>query len=150
MDSEELAMEKLIEELQFQIPFKDKTEAGDTVLVLREGDDGRVSVVYARILGFDRDAAKRGEWWHVHFLFLEMPPVPRSIILQTEHFTGKEIFTMGGRKVFIKALNLQTYYDEMTGFHEPNGGDGGERRDGPGPGRKPSGGGGKPTFTLIK
>jgi hypothetical protein len=138
-------MEKLIEELQFQIPFKDQTDVGDEVLVLREGDDGRISMVYARILGFDRDTGKRDDWWHVHFLFLEMPPVPRSIILQTAHFTGKEIFTMGGRKVFMKAINAQTYYDEMTGFHGDD--DGGGNKTAP---RKKPSGGGKPTFTLVK
>lgn len=147
MASETIVMEKLIEELEFQIPFKDQTDTGDTVLVLREGDDGRISMVYARILGFDRDTTKRDDWWHVHFLFLEMPPVPRSIILQTAHFTGQEVFTMGGRKVFMKAVNTQTYYDEMTGFHDPDGDDGTPAHTR----KKPSGGGGgKPTFTLVK
>lgn len=141
-------MEKLIEELEFQIPFKDQTDTNDTVLVLREGDDGRISMVYARILGFDRDTTKRDDWWHVHFLFLEMPPVPRSIILQTAHFTGKEIFTMGGRKVFMKAVNAQTYHDEMTGFHEPED-SGGDKKSAP-PKKPSGGGGGKPTFTLVK
>ncbi|UQZ88825.1 hypothetical protein C4J81_06265 [Deltaproteobacteria bacterium Smac51] len=153
MAADEIVMEKLVEELQFQIPFKEQTETGDVTLMLREGDDGRVSMSYARVLGFDRDTTKRDEWWHVHFLFLEMPPVPRTIILQTPHFTGQEIFTMGGRKVFIKALNFQTYYEEMTGFHEPeDDGDGGDKGGGPSPGpsdKKPSGGG-KPTFTLVK
>lgn len=147
MASDELVMEKLIEELSFQIPFKEETDIGDLLLVLREGDDGRISMVYARVLGFDRDVTKRDDWWHVHFLFLEMPPVPRSIILQTVHFTGKEIFTMGGRKVFMKALNEKTYYDEMTGFHE---GEGNEKKKAPP--KKPAGGGGngKPIFTLVK
>ncbi len=107
-------------------------------------------MVYARVMGFDRDTAKRDEWWHVHFLFLEMPPATRTIILQTPHFTGKEIFTMGGRKVFMKALNEKTYYDEMRGFHEPEVEEESEQAPASEKEKKPKGSGGKPNFTLIK
>lgn len=107
------AMEKLIEDLALQIPFKDTTETGDTVIMLRENDDSRISMVYAQVLGFDKDLSKRDEWWHVHFVFMEVPPLPRTIILQTPHFTGQEVFTMGGRKVFIKAINFKAFADEI-------------------------------------
>ncbi len=147
----EIGMEKLVEELGFQIPFKDKTESGDLVIMLRENDDGRISMVYARVLGFDRDLSKRDEWWHVHFAFLEVPPLPRTIILQTPHFTGQEIFTMGGRKVFIKAINFEAFHDdvpaetESTGdSHRPK-----EAKDHSGD-KNPDKGQTKPTFTLIK
>lgn len=143
-------MEALVEELSFQIPFKDTTETGDTVIMLRENDDGLISPVYARVLGFDRDRSKRDEWWHVHFIFLEVPPMPRTIILQTPHFTGQEIFTMGGRKVFIKALNFKAFAEEMTAG-APD-----EEREDEAPKSKgdhkktPRQGAKKPTFTLIK
>ena len=144
-------MERLVEELEYQIPFKETTDVGDTVIMLRENDDGRVSMVYAKVLSFERDTSKRDEWWHVHFVFLEVPPLPRTIILQTPHFTGDEIFTMGGRKVFIKAINFNAYEDEEPislpkpkprRKKPPEGGGDGP----PEPPQKP----GKPTFTLIK
>lgn len=114
MDQKVETMEKLVEELSFQVPFKEGTEIGDTVVMLRENEDGRISWHFARVLGFDRDATKRDEWWHVHFVFQELPPQPRTIILQTPHFTGQEIFTMGGRKVFIKSVNFEAYADDST------------------------------------
>jgi hypothetical protein len=132
-------MKKLIEELQRQIPLKETTVVGDTVIIVRETDNSQVSVGYARVIGFERDLTKRDEWWHVHFVFLEVPPQMRTIILQTIHFTGREIFTMGGRKVFIKAVNFDSYLKEDPGA-PPLGGD-----DPP-----PDKPGGKPTFTLIK
>ena len=107
-------IEKLLEEIQFQVPLKDTTEPGDTVIFLRETEAGQVSVSYANVLGFDPDPTKRDEWWHVHFVFLEIPPQARTIILQTSHFTGREIFTMGGRKVFIKAVNFGAFQEESA------------------------------------
>ena len=138
------AIEKLIEELGYQIPFKETTETGDTVIMLRENDDGRISMVYAQVLGFDRDTTKRDEWWHVHFVFMEVPPLPRTIILQAPHFTGQEVFTMGGRKVFIKAINFQAFADDI--FISP------ETEKGPKKEKKPESKNEsrKPTFTLVK
>ena len=138
------AMEKLIEELGYQIPFKDTTETGDTVIMLREDDDGRVSMVYAQVLGFDRDTTKRDEWWHVHFVFMEVPPLPRTIILQTAHFTGQEVFTMGGRKVFIKAINFQAFADDI--FVNPDL----EKKNRKEKKTETENTGRKPTFTLVK
>ncbi len=149
---DEGAMEKLVEELGFQVPFKDRTEAGDTVIVLRENENGRISMVYARVLDFDRDTTKRDEWWHVHFIFLEVPPLPRTIILQTPHFTGQEIFTMGGRKVFIKAVNFEAFSPETPAVVEPakKGRPKKESEPKSAPPTEPPKPGKKPTFTLIK
>ena len=137
-------MEKVIEEIQFQVPLKDTTTAGDTVIFIREEDEsGQISVSFARILGFDRDLSKRDEWWHVRFVFLELPPQARTIILQTPHFTGREVFTMGGRKVFIKAVNFETFQEESGDKCPGCGGNPPSPRE---PEKKP----GKPTFTLVK
>jgi hypothetical protein len=113
-------MEKTVEEIKAAVSFKDTTEPGDVVLMLNETDDPEmpVAAAYAAITGFDRDITKRDEWWHVHFAFLTIPPTPRSIILQPDHFTGQEIFTMGGKKVFIKALDMDVLKPEPD---EPDG-----------------------------
>jgi hypothetical protein len=138
-------MEKVIEEIQFQVPLKDSTAAGDTVIFLRENEDGQISMSFAKVMGFDPDPSKRDEWWHVRFVFLEIPLLARTIILQTPHFTGREIFTMGGRKVFIKAVNFEALQEECGDECQ---GCGGEAPKEPEPkgGNRP----GKPTFTLVK
>lgn len=135
-------MEKLVEELQLSIPFKDDTVEGDVVMMLREGEDSLVTVTYARVMGFERDTTKRDEWWHVQFLFLEAVPSLRPIILQTPHFTGGEVFTMGGRKVFIKALNFEAYAQELEAPPAAPAK--------PAPPAGPKGDRKKPTFTLVK
>ncbi|MDR1043722.1 MAG: hypothetical protein LBP33_01200 [Candidatus Adiutrix sp.] len=144
------AMERLVEELGYQVPFKETTEIGDTVIMLRENDDERISMVYARVLGFDRDLSKRDEWWHVHFVFLEVPPLPRTIILQAQHFTGQEIFTMGGRKVFIKSVNFEAFSGEWLPGSELPKNPGLKKGPDPENESKKSSQSGKPTFTLIK
>ncbi|MDR0882762.1 MAG: hypothetical protein LBP55_09530 [Candidatus Adiutrix sp.] len=142
-------MEKLVEELNLQVPFKDTTEIGDTVIMLRENEDGMVTMLYAQVIDFERDTAKRDEWWHVRFVFLEVPPQPRTIILQTPHFTGREIFTMGGRKVFIKAVNFEAFEEQLDMIDEPTVVPKGRKKKDPAapkPGKPEP----KPTFTLIK
>jgi len=136
-------MEKVIEEIQFQVPMKDSTSAGDTVIFLREAENGQITICFARVMGFEPDLSKRDEWWHVRFVFLEIPPRSRTIILQTPHFTGREVFTMGGRKVFIKAVNFEAFREES--------GDEAGGRNPPGPREtEPKSQPAKPTFTLIK
>ncbi|MCL2028913.1 MAG: hypothetical protein FWG97_00605 [Deltaproteobacteria bacterium] len=133
-------IDKVIEEIQFQVPLKDSTVAGDTVIFIRETEGGQVSVGYARVMSFEPDLSKRDEWWHVRFVFFEIPPQARTIILQTPHFTGGEVFTMGGKKVFIKAVNFDVFQEEES---QPGG------RVTPCP-QEPKARKGKPTFTLIK
>ena len=139
-------MEKVIEEIQFQVPLKDNTSTGDTVLFLREDEEGQITISFARVLGFEPDRSKKDEWWHVRFVFLEVPLHARTIILQTPHFTGREVFTMGGRKVFIKAVSFETFQEE-SGDECPGCGQGGTPRE---PEPKAKNQPGKPTFTLIK
>ncbi|MCJ7600694.1 MAG: hypothetical protein MUO63_04220, partial [Desulfobulbaceae bacterium] len=58
------------------------------------------------------DSTRRDEWWHVSMQLLSVPPQKVVWTLRTEQFTGKEIFTMGGEKKYIKAVD----------FSEPDGG----------------------------
>jgi hypothetical protein len=101
-------MEKTVDELKKIIVFKDTTEVGDVILMINEpvDENSPFGLAYAVVTDFVRDNSKRDEWWHVHLSFLTVPPQPQVLILQAAHFTGQEIFTMGGKKVFIKALNF--------------------------------------------
>ena len=139
-----MEIEQLVEEIGHQIPFKDTTDIGDLVLFLKEEGPGeKITIAYARIMGIDRDTSKRDEWWHLHLVFLDLPLVPRTLILQTPHFTGKEIFTMGGRKVFIKSVNFSALEVEFSLGQNgavPQKPVSKEKKQAPP----------KPTFTLIK
>ncbi|MDL2260055.1 hypothetical protein LJB99_04205 [Deltaproteobacteria bacterium OttesenSCG-928-K17] len=88
----------------------------------------------------------------MHFVFLEVPPLPRTIILQTPHFTGQEVFTMGGRKVFIKAVNFSAFADEMmiSRPEDLKSNDSSDGDDQAAKRKKPAQSEKKPTFTLVK
>ena len=101
-------METIVEELKKAVKFKDTTEIGDVILIVNEPqEDGPVGLSYAQVTDFIRDDSKRDEWWFVHMVILVVPPQPQVLILQNPHFTGQEIFTIGGKKVFIKAIDAQ-------------------------------------------
>jgi hypothetical protein len=96
-------MEKIIEELHTVVRLKETTEPGDIVVVLAEDPQ---SLVYARVVGFERDMNKREEWWHITMYILNVPPQKVVWTLRTPQFTGQEIFTMGGKKHYVKALDF--------------------------------------------
>lgn len=106
-------MENFVKNLTTRVPFKETTETGDVVVVVQEGERGDLAVNYARVVGFRPDLTKRDAWWQVDFVFLRMPPSLNTIILQPNHFTGQEIFTIGGRKVFIKALDFNGFLNQQ-------------------------------------
>ena len=96
-------MEQVVAELAKVIPFKDETETGDVVLVVSEEPQ---MVIYARVGRIERDTSKRDEWWHLTFDLLSLPPQRVEWTLRSPQFTGKEIFTMGGKKKFIRAVRF--------------------------------------------
>jgi len=100
-------MEKLVEELHKVFRLKSTTEEGDIVVVLTENPQ---TLTYAVVSGFERDTAKVNEWWHVTMQLVSVPPQQVTWTLRTPQFTGEDIFTMGGEKRYIKAVD----------FSEPN------------------------------
>jgi hypothetical protein len=125
-----MPFDAVVEELESSLPLKDDTLEGDVIVIAREGDPDRTAADFAVVTGFERDPAKRDEWWHVGLLFLSFPPVEAVLTLQAPHFVGREVFTMGGKKTFIKALDTKS----------SRGKDGG---GGPGPAPKP-------TFKIVR
>ncbi len=95
-------MEKTLDELKKLVTLKDSTVTGDIVIVVTENPQ---MVAYALVRGISRDTGKRDEWWHVDLLFLTVPPQPVSWTLRTAQVTGQEVFTMGGDKRFIAAID---------------------------------------------
>jgi len=96
-------MEKLIAELRKQVPFKDTTEVGDLVLLVAE--EPRM-LVYALVTDIERDQSRRDEWWHLRMQVLTVPPQSMTWTLRMEQFTGREIFTMGGKERFVQAVRF--------------------------------------------
>lgn len=105
-------MENLVEELKKAVAFKDNTEVGDIVLVVI---DNPRSLLYARVKGFERDFSRRDEWWHVSLQLLTVPPQEVIWTLRRQQFSGQEIFTMGGDKRFIKAVDLGEISSDSPG-----------------------------------
>lgn len=96
-------MEELIAELKDVLSFKDSTDIGDIVLVIGENPQ---MIVYGYVTDIERDSSRRDEWWHVHFSLLTVPMQEVVWTLRTPQMTGMEIFTMGGAKRFVKAVDL--------------------------------------------
>ena len=96
-------MEKIVEELHKIFRLKDTTVDGDIVIIVTENPQ---SLTYGLITGFERDSSKREEWWHVSLQLLTVPPQKTVWTLRTPQFTGEEIFTMGGEKRYIKAVDF--------------------------------------------
>jgi len=114
-------MEDTLREIEKLVPMKDDTVPGDIVIVVTENPR---MVAYALVRDIVRDTTKRDEWWHVDLLFLTVPPQPVTWTLRMEQFTGREIFTMGGDKRFIRAIDTG-----MSGQSKPDGG--GDKEQGP-------------------
>ncbi|MDH3392601.1 MAG: hypothetical protein OEL66_01235 [Desulfobulbaceae bacterium] len=105
-------MEKIVEELKSIFTFKDTTEVGDVVLVVAEEPQ---MILYALVLGIERDRSKRDEWWHVSLQFLTLPPQQTAWTLRAPQFSGQEIFTMAGKKKFIQAIQFSLNDDQQGG-----------------------------------
>ena len=98
-------MEAIIEDLKKIVRFKSTTDVGDIVLVVAEEPK---SMIYALVTDFQRDESKRDEWWHVSLQILSVPPQKVTWTLRTSQFNGQEIFTMGGEKRFVAAVDFDS------------------------------------------
>lgn len=107
-----VTMEKTVEELRKVFKFKKGTKEGDIILVVMENPQ---AMFYGLVAGIDRDETKRDEWWHVSIHVLAFPPQRVVWTLRTEQFTGREIFTMGGEKRFIQAVEFVSEDDVRPG-----------------------------------
>ncbi len=96
-------MEQFIEELNKIMPFKNTTDIGDIVLIA--GDEPQM-MYYGYVTGIERDSSRKDEWWHVHITLFTVPLQNIVWTLRTPQITGMEIFTMGGKKRFVRAIEL--------------------------------------------
>jgi len=97
-------MQKIVEELERLIPFKDTTEVGDILLIAAKEPQ---LLAYAHVDKIERDISRRDEWWHLHLTMLSIPLQHLTWTLRTQQMTGQEIFTMGGEERFVKAVDFK-------------------------------------------
>lgn len=103
-------MESLVKELSQIMEFKDTLEIGDVVLILLEESQNGI---YAQVTGIIRDDSRKDEWWHVGLAFLTIPLQHTTWTLRTAQMTGQEIFTMGGKKRFVKSVKIDVKRPEL-------------------------------------
>ncbi len=96
-------METLVKELGEVLSFKDSIDVGDVVLVVIEETK---DAIYAYVTSIEPDNSRKDEWWNLSLSFLSIPIQKATWTLRTPQMTGLEIFTMGGKKRFIKAVEL--------------------------------------------
>jgi hypothetical protein len=99
-----IKMQKLVNELQQIVNFKDTTDIGDIVLIAAKEPQ---MLLYALVTDIERDTSRKDEWWQVHLSVLSLPIQNMTWTLRTSQMTGVEIFTMGGEERFVKAVDLK-------------------------------------------
>ena len=104
-------MEKIVAELKQIIEFKDTTEVGDVILIASKEPQ---MLIYAYVLNIVKDTTRKDEWWNLQFKILSIPLQKMTWTLRTPQMTGQEIFTMGGDKRFIQAVDLEGVSPEQA------------------------------------
>lgn len=102
-------MDEVIEELNNLFKFKEKTDIGDIVIIAMENPK---SIVYALVTDIQPDNTRKEEWWHVTLQILSIPPQKVIWTLRLPQFTGREVFTMGGEKRYIRAIDFSGEYNQ--------------------------------------
>jgi hypothetical protein len=113
-------IEKIVEELALKIPFKDVNEVGEVVLVVKEsrGHDCRIN--FGQVVKLSSEKVGPTEWWHVDLVFLTFPLSFGTFIVKTEDISGLSIFTCSGQKVFLKAVNTQSFLNYFGTPEKPD------------------------------
>ncbi len=96
-------LESVVRELGQTFRLKGTTAVGDVVLIVV---DNPLTMLYGLVTAIERDVSRLDEWWHLALQLLSFPPQPAVWTLRTPQFTGQEVFTMGGEKRFVKALDF--------------------------------------------
>jgi len=96
-------MEEMVAELQKHIDCKETVDVGDIALIASEEPK---MVAFAVVTDISRDDSRRDEWWHVAMQMLSVPLQPMTWTLRMPQMCGQEIFTMGGKKMFMTPLRI--------------------------------------------
>jgi hypothetical protein len=96
-------MEEIVEELRKRVEMKDTLEVGDVAIVAAEDPQ---MLAFAVVTDISRDVSRKAEWWHVSMQMLAVPLQSMTWTLRMEQMCGFEIFTMGGKKMFMAPVYI--------------------------------------------
>ncbi len=96
-------MDDLVAELKELMDFKETIEVGDVALVASE--DPKM-LAFAVVTDITRDSSRKAEWWHVGMQMLSVPLQPMTWTLRMPQMCGLEIFTMGGKKMYMAPVRI--------------------------------------------
>jgi len=85
------------------VDLKETLEVGDIALVAAE--DPKM-LTFAVVTDITRDSSRRAEWWHVSMQMLSVPLQPMTWTLRMPQMCGLEIFTMGGKKMYMAPVRI--------------------------------------------
>ena len=98
-------MNLLLNKMQQAVEFKEKLEIGDLILT-----NWGYYPIYAIVadIRVNAEIEELGEWWNIDLIFLFVPPVKRTITINTEQIAGREKWISGGLEHFLVPLNLRS------------------------------------------
>ncbi len=96
-------MDDLVAELKELMELKETIEVGDVALVAAE--DPKM-LAFAVVTNISRDSSRKAEWWHVEMQMLSVPLQPMTWTLRMPQMCGLEIFTMGGKKMYMAPIQI--------------------------------------------
>ena len=96
-------MEAMVEELRKRIELKETIEVSDIAIIAAEDPQ---MLAFAVVTDITRDSSRKAEWWHVQMQMLSVPLQSMTWTLRMEQMCGLEIFTMGGKKMFMAPVYI--------------------------------------------
>lgn len=96
-------MDELVAELRERMGFKESINVGDVVLIAAE--EPRM-LAFAVVTDISPDSTRKDEWWHVGMQMLSVPLQPMTWTLRMPQMSGREIFTMNGKKMFMAPVGI--------------------------------------------
>ncbi len=98
-------MNLLLNKMQQAVEFKEKLEIGDLILT-----NWGYYPIYAIVadIRVNAEIEELGEWWNIDLIFLFVPPVKRTITINTEQIAGREKWILDGLEHFLVPLNLRS------------------------------------------
>jgi hypothetical protein len=98
-----VTMEAIVEQLRERIALKETLEVGDVAIIAAEDPQ---MLAFAVVTDISRDLSRKAEWWHVSMQMLSVPLQTMTWTLRMEQMCGVEIFTMGGKKMFMAPVYI--------------------------------------------
>jgi len=96
-------MEAIVEQLRERMALKETLEVGDVAIIAAEDPQ---MLAFAVVTEISRDLSRKAEWWHVSMQMLSVPLQAMTWTLRMEQMCGVEIFTMGGKKMFMAPVDI--------------------------------------------